>query len=50
MSRITDEQWRDLFRSTNYADPVAERFIRRIKQKIADARALAPGSRNGEAS
>ncbi len=36
LSTITDQQWRDLFRSTNYADSIAERFIRRIKEKVAD--------------
>lgn len=40
MQRLTDQQWRDAFRAGNYADPVAERYIRRIRQKIADGLAL----------
>ena len=38
--RITDAQWHDAFRAANYADPDAERFIRRLKQKIDDGLAL----------
>jgi hypothetical protein len=40
MQRITDAQWRDAFRAANYADGDAERFIRRLKQKIDDGLAL----------
>ena len=40
MQRITDTQWRDAFRAANYADADAERFIRRLKQKIDDGLAL----------
>jgi hypothetical protein len=40
MQRLTDQQWRDAFRAGNYADAVAERYIRRIRQKIADGLAL----------
>lgn len=40
MQRLTDQQWRDAFRAGNYAEPIAERYIRRIKQKIADGLAL----------
>jgi hypothetical protein len=40
MARLTDAQWRDAFRAANYATPVAERYIRRIKEKIADGIAL----------
>jgi hypothetical protein len=35
MQRLTDKQWRDAFRAANYADPIADRYIRKIKQKIA---------------
>ena len=44
MARLTDQQWRDAFRAANYAEPVAERFIRRIRQKIADGQALRVGT------
>jgi hypothetical protein len=40
MSRLTDAQWRDAFRAGNYAPQPAERFIRRIKEKIADGLAV----------
>jgi len=40
MQRITDAQWRDAFRAANYADADAQRFIRRLKQKIDDGLAL----------
>jgi hypothetical protein len=40
MQRITDTQWRDAFRAANYADADAQRFIRRLKQKIDDGLAL----------
>jgi hypothetical protein len=40
LSRLTDEQWQDAFRAGGFAKPVADRFIRRMKQKIADGLAL----------
>jgi hypothetical protein len=40
MSRLTDRQWRDAFRAANYATSHAERYVRRIKEKIADGAAL----------
>ena len=40
MTRLTYEQWRDAFRAGNYAAPQADRYIRRIKEKIADGVAL----------
>jgi hypothetical protein len=46
MARLTDRQWRDAFRAGNYADPQAERYIRRIKEKIADGLALRVDSRD----
>jgi hypothetical protein len=42
MQRLTNTQWRDAFRAANYADPIADRYIRRIKQKMADGLALVP--------
>ena len=44
MQRLTDQQWRDAFRAGNYASPIAERYIRKIKQKIADGLALRPST------
>lgn len=40
MARLTDAQWRDAFRAGNYSGADAERFIRRIKEKISDGLAL----------
>jgi hypothetical protein len=40
MHRLTDEQWRDAFRAANYAPPIVDRYIRRIKEKMTDALAL----------
>jgi hypothetical protein len=40
MQRLTDGQWRDAFRAANYAPSIADRYIRRITEKIADAGAL----------
>ena len=40
MARLTDRQWRDAFRAGNYAAPRADRYIARIKEKIADGLAL----------
>jgi hypothetical protein len=42
MNRLTDGQWRDAFRAGNYAEPVASRYIARIKARIAQGLALAP--------
>ena len=40
MSRLSDAQWRDAFRAGNYGAPQAERYIQRIKEKIADGLAV----------
>ena len=40
MRRLTDAQWRDAFRAGNYSAVQMDRFIRRIKEKIADGLAL----------
>lgn len=40
MARLTDAQWRDAFRAGNYARATAERYIHRIKEKVADGLAL----------
>jgi hypothetical protein len=40
MARLSDAQWRDAFRAANYAAPHADRYIARIKEKIADGLAL----------
>lgn len=40
MQRLTDAQWHDAFRTANYADADAERYIRRLQEKIDDGLAL----------
>jgi hypothetical protein len=40
LARLTPAQWGDAFRAGGYDEPVAERYIRRIQQKIADGQAL----------
>ncbi|MGH9255821.1 MAG: hypothetical protein ACRD3C_14770 [Vicinamibacterales bacterium] len=40
MQRLTDAQWRDVFRAAGYAPSIADPYIRRIKEKMADAAAL----------
>jgi len=40
LARLTDAQWRDAFRAGNYAAAQAERYIRRLNEKIADGLAL----------
>jgi hypothetical protein len=40
LSRISDRQWQDAFRAGGYEPMLAERFIRRFKQKIAEGLAL----------
>lgn len=40
LRRLTDDQWQDAFRAAGFAKPIADRFIRRMKQKIAEGLAL----------
>jgi hypothetical protein len=40
LARLTDEQWHDAFRAGGFPPPVADRFIRRMKQKIDEGLAL----------
>jgi hypothetical protein len=40
LDRLTDAQWHDAFRAGGYTDSDADRFIRRLKQKIAEGLAL----------
>jgi hypothetical protein len=48
MKRLTDDQWRAAFRSANYGDETAQRFIRRLKEKIADGLAIQDSSATRE--
>lgn len=40
LNQLTDEQWNDAFRAGGFGKPVADRFVRRMKQKIAEGLAL----------
>jgi len=40
LQRLTDQQWQDAFRAGGYAPEVANRFIRRFKQKIQEGLAV----------
>ena len=40
LSRISDRQLEDAFRAAEYEPELAQRFIRRLKQKIAEGLAL----------
>jgi len=40
LSKITDRQWADAFRAGGYAEPTAQRYIYRLKQKIAEGLAV----------
>lgn len=36
LEKLTDRQWQDAFRAGGYPQALADRFIRRVKQKIAE--------------
>ena len=40
LQRLSDAQWRDAFRAGGYTPEDTARFIRRLKQKIAEGLAL----------
>ena len=42
LAHLRIEQWRDAFRAAGYDAPTAERFIGRLREKIAEGQALAP--------
>jgi hypothetical protein len=50
LGRLTDRQWRDAFRAGGYPDEVAIRFIRRLQEKVAQARSLEPAAPVASAS
>ena len=43
-ARIPDKHWQDAFRAGHYEPAIAERYIRKIKEKIAQGLALKPRS------
>lgn len=44
LAPLSDSQWQAAFRAGGYAPPIAERYITKIKQKIAQGFALKPTS------
>jgi hypothetical protein len=40
LAAFTDDQWQDAFRAGGYPQHTADRFIKRLEQKIAEGRAL----------
>lgn len=44
LGKIRDEQWQDAFRAGGYAGPYADRFIKRIHEKIEEGRQIAKAS------
>jgi hypothetical protein len=40
LARLTDAQWRDAFRAGNYTGSQTDRYVKRIREKIADGLAL----------
>jgi hypothetical protein len=40
LKALTDTQWNEAFRAGGFPTPIAERFIRRMKQKIDEGLAL----------
>lgn len=46
LARLTDAEWREIFRAGGYAPELTTRFVAKLKAKIAEARAL-DGPRDG---
>jgi hypothetical protein len=44
LQRLTERQWADAFRAGGYQAAIAGRFIRRLRQKIADGLQMSEGS------
>ena len=40
LAQLTDRQWQDAFRAGGYEADVAARFIRKLREKVAQAQAL----------
>jgi hypothetical protein len=40
LARLTDEQWKDIFRAGGYPPSVTQRYVAKLKAKIAEGRAL----------
>lgn len=40
LSRLTERQWRDAFRAGGYESEIADRFIRKLREKVAQGRKI----------
>jgi hypothetical protein len=40
LSRLTPQQWRDAFRAAGFGQAEADRYIRRLQEKIVEGRGL----------
>jgi hypothetical protein len=40
LARLSPEQWTDAFRAGGYSAPEADRFIKRLRQKVAEGQGL----------
>jgi hypothetical protein len=45
LAQLSDRQWSDAFRAAGYPDDQAAAYIARLRQKVREGLALAPGSR-----
>jgi len=50
MRRLTDEQLRDAFRAANYTEGMTDRYLRKIREKIAQGLALQAETSENEES
>jgi hypothetical protein len=41
LERLTEQQWKDAFRAANYTDEIRDRYLRKIRQKIEEAKKVA---------
>ena len=41
LERLTEKQWHDAFRAANYTDATRDRYLRKIRQKIEEAKKMA---------
>jgi len=44
LARLTDRQWRDIFRAAGHTPDVTARYTRKLREKIDEGRALAGGA------
>jgi hypothetical protein len=50
MRQLTDKQWRDAFRTANYTEEMTDRYLRKIREKIAQGLSLQAETSENEES